>query len=337
MTDSPALLTRDIVLELRHSDRDFQSNKKQLHSLAQLSHADVKPPEGAVVYELQRVLIKLSVRSLTDARKKERPKRQISVPRDDMKQSLSEADEMIVHKAVPHLQRHNANVTEHGHAVSSNQDPCADGDDFSPDGTDSAFTGLDMCRPLQETIVRTRDPHLERTPPSNIPDSSDKSNTLRPETLCEVLDAALRYVITSHPANLTDFKLKKSKLSPRLSELAPVLFSPGYAASVAQQTALIPTVSHALSNYIYQRQSYHDKDDMSPRDLKRKTEAGLFQLLKRQAFQTKTAKRLKPITLHHHRTCLSDDLLIECTEGLDEASPVIGTSEWIEDDHPTAQ
>ncbi|KAF2100667.1 hypothetical protein NA57DRAFT_74266 [Rhizodiscina lignyota] len=323
----------DIVIELRHTENSESNTKKRLHKLSlDVPHADVQPPNGIDTYGLECVHLKIFVNEWRPKRRGQ-PKAAKAERQRDF-QTVHSAQSQLVEGNIDLLEwnaelgdnTHDTYFAENGSKIGHIPPHDVYADEMLLDDTPNSSLATTVSSEDADLLIETA------TAFPVLSDGVAESN-LDLDAICELIDAALRLTMCERPNKLPQgVKVKQCSISPRLADLAPSLWSPGYLAATAQRSVFIPTISHALSHSLYKNarssslrqklgalaeSSGPAKFGPSPEAVQKAAAARMWQLMQHQVFDPKAARRLKPIQMRDQAFSdqLNDDLLINPDEG----------------------
>lgn len=320
-------IRQHIVIELRHAESTRLDKKQPSHKLSLgVPDADVQPPHGIDTYGLEFVHLNLNVRQWQPKLRRKRKLDKVD-GQTDSRRSLGEALQLPnVEDDLFPIWNSQENLIEDGFVLAPFADASAD-DMLLDDTPSSSFdTNADECDDF-ELLMGTR-PQIDHS------STLAQNPGISLDGLLELIDAGLRLTICERPSKLPKgIKSRKPDFSVRLADLAPSLFSPGYMSAVAQRAVFIPTIGHALSHSLYENArsptlkrkleelakasrilENHEQSGLNSEAVQKVAGAKLWQLLQRQVFDPKAARRLKSVglptlTLNHELD--EDDLLVE--------------------------
>ncbi|EON62871.1 hypothetical protein W97_02096 [Coniosporium apollinis CBS 100218] len=329
-----------ISIKLDH-DRLEDVPQKNVHHQLSLggSFADVKPPEGVEQIALEAINLKIRVTKTKPPRKK----RRLCVSADSLSglynsqedawfESLEEA------ASQSSLYEDDILLLEGPLLCTSPSDELLWEEERQPTDGPGHVDAANVL-PSSKWTTAALNPEDEV--------DEEHEDSVSPDKLTQLVDAALRLTIRERATKLPPgLKVKRTDLVARLSEFAPALWSPGYLPAVSQRAVFIPTIAHALSNSLYKNARsaslrskietlatkytdpaegnsstedtiFHVTAPLSASGAYDTISTKLWQLLQREIFDEKAARRLKPLKVPEDAVAMArqdgDDLLEDLT------------------------
>lgn len=308
--------------------------------------ASIRPPDGVPYAELKEIHIKwafspMRAHSRIKRKKPSKPKNGEEVDDDDLLlQNDNDSYRAFLSLSQPIPQSLPLEHTFTGHTWSYSQPPAASNPDGMPD--DEGFEEDPSTSDLSPWNSQVMTPQQKQTKlgikTSRKRTKSDATFKL-PDfcTSLKLFDASLRYIICDKTFRVSPgIKLQERSHGPKLAEICPVLFSPGYLQvrelmspcsladsnfflqAVSQRNRFISTTAHSMAS-IYNRSTSETlkstfaqlplpdpsvtsavgeaTEDISNKDFVPALKARLWILAQERLFDPKAAQQLKPLTI----------------------------------------
>ncbi|KAF2840814.1 hypothetical protein M501DRAFT_1014810 [Patellaria atrata CBS 101060] len=219
-----------VDIEINHV-RDLEEGVKSRHKLSVgVPAADVKPPVGVACVGLDLVRLELRV----EKQKRRGVKRRRMGTDEEEFRSLEEMRMYVEFEEFRNLKEQGKNLEQEELLNLKELD----------DRTQALSMPLDPRRGDGIPLTTHATPIYSRT-------IDDLQWSLQRDEAMDLINASLRMIICDRPVRLAQgIKILDDNISSSLSKIAPMLFSPAYLQGVSQRAVLIPTISHAISNYL---------------------------------------------------------------------------------------
>ncbi|KAJ9642474.1 hypothetical protein H2201_006984 [Coniosporium apollinis] len=282
------------------------------------SFADVKPPDGVEQIALEAINLKLRI-----DRKKPARKRRKRCPSTGPSSELGNSQEGACFESLEEAASQSS-LYEDDMLLLDEPLLCTS----RPE--DLLWEEERQAMDISNHVVKNTPNLSKRTAAASNPDDEadgEEGESVASHQLTQLVDAALRLTICERPNKLpAGIKFKKTDLAARLSEFAPALWSPEYLPAMSQRAVFLPTIAHALSHSLYKNArsaSLQSKIEMLATKCAESAEENqsaketasqmtaplsassayhaisvkLWQLLQRELFDEKAARRLKPLKI----------------------------------------
>ncbi|KAH7389586.1 hypothetical protein DE146DRAFT_170752 [Phaeosphaeria sp. MPI-PUGE-AT-0046c] len=237
------------------SDDDKPSAQRTYHRiLDNVTYTDVQPPESFPKIQLQAVRFSMDI---LDA--KQRPQLKRSTTSQDGHPAHSQQDagksiqenvpDVLLHQSVASVHGFETANETHQFSVNSQTNTCKRRrsqerihGQAASSSAPAQVRKLRQCQGLGASLTTSI---TRSTPPSR-------------EELPEIemlVERAMRLSITGTSKPSSRVKIKANTFFESLSDIAPVLWKPGYLAILAQQARLLPTIGRSLGNAVATRAS----------------------------------------------------------------------------------